>query len=314
MKENGEGIDNRTWKESDVVEKWADIITYVLMGVNGDWTTGIPMIKDGEQYVCKDVTIDGGDDAVKAVTLTNGAATAWCGNVDSYSDATYTADADGNIVLEDGIYDFYFKLNDVNDANDDQIYIDQTAYVRNVTNTYGTICLPYASASTSGATFYRVAGKETGIVYLESVNALEAGVPYIFEKTANQIKVVYTGAKKTTAGSANGLVGTFADDTQVPNNAYILYGGKFCTNNDATKPNKINAYRAYLDLSAVTGGAPQQMPGRRYIGMDVQGENVETGLDNNQLPISNIQKLIENGQLIIIRDGVKYNVQGQVIR
>ena len=40
-------------------------------------------------------------------------------------------------------------------------------------------------------------------------------------------------------------------------------------------------------------------------------ENIETGLDNNQLPISNIQKLIENGQLIIIREGVKYNVQGQ---
>ena len=41
------------------------------------------------------------------------------------------------------------------------------------------------------------------------------------------------------------------------------------------------------------------------------GENVETGLDNNQLPITNIQKVLKNGQLIIIRDGVKYNVQGQ---
>ena len=46
----------------------------------------------------------------------------------------------------------------------------------------------------------------------------------------------------------------------------------------------------------------------------VTREEVETGLDNNQLPNTNIQKVLENGQLIIIRDGVKYNVQGQVIK
>lgn len=298
---------NRTYNANDVVEKWADVITYVLMGVNGDWDNGIALTQNpgnADEYVLESQVIIKATDAVKVVTLTNGTATAWCGNVDTWSNATYTGGGNDNIVLEDGIYTFYFKKT----ANN--IYINQTGYARNVTNTYGTICLPYASASTTGATFFKVVGQETGKVYLESVTKLEAGVPYIFEKSASQIKVVYTGEKKTTAGSANGLVGTFADDTQVPNNAYILYGGKFCTNNDATKPNKINAYRAYLDLSAVTGGAPQQMPGRRYIGMSVQGENEATGVEDlftTDAPV----KVIENGQLIIIRDGVKYNVQGQ---
>jgi hypothetical protein len=44
------------------------------------------------------------------------------------------------------------------------------------------------------------------------------------------------------------------------------------------------------------------------------GENATTGLDQIVAPAGQAVKVIENGQLIIIRDGVKYNVQGQVIR
>lgn len=311
---DGNDVSNRTWAASDIVAKWGApaapvAISYVLMGVNGDWTNGIPMTvnpDNADEYVLENQVIIKATDAVKVVTLTDGTATAWCGDVDSWSNATYTADAtNGNIVLEDGIYTFYFKKT----ANN--IYINQTGYARNVTNTYGTICLPYASASTTGATFFEVVGQEDGKVYLGSVNTLEAGVPYIFEKSASQIKVVYTGDKETTAGSANGLVGTFADNTTVPNDAYILYGDAFRTNNNSAKPNKINAYRAYLDLSEVEGGKPQPMPGRRYIGMSVQGENEATGLGDIVAPEGQTIKAIVNGQLVIIRGGEMYNVQGQ---
>ena len=183
-------------------------------------------------------------------------------------------------------------------------------YTHTPNNIYGTICLPYASASTSGAYFYEVAGKEGGNVYLASVDALKAGVPYIFEKTADQITVVYTGEAVDAPQNdkANGLVGTFVETT-VPDGMYILYNNAFCTNKP-DEVNKIRANRAYLNLAAIEGDAPQQMPGRRYIGMDVQGENVETGVEDlfkTDAPV----KVIENGQLIIIRDGVKYNVQGQ---
>ena len=188
-------------------------------------------------------------------------------------------------------------------------------YTRDVTNTYGTICLPYASASTSGAYFYEVLGKGTEngkpAVYLASVNSLKAGVPYIFEKTANTIKVVYSSEKVDAPQNddANGLVGTFVETT-VPDGDYILYNNAFCTNEPAGTLNKIRANRAYLDMDAVKGDAPTQMPGRRYIGMSVQGENEATGFDNIQLPNANSQKLIINGQLIIIRDGEMYNAQG----
>ena len=98
-------------------------ITYVLMGVAGDWTTGIAMTQNADnanEYVLLQQEILEGD-AVKVVTLTDGTATAWCGNVDEYSVA-HSADDMGNIVLAPGKYDFYYKV------AEDLIYIGGEAY------------------------------------------------------------------------------------------------------------------------------------------------------------------------------------------
>ena len=125
-------IDNWYTKE-EAEEKLATPVqtTYVLMGVGGDWTTGIALTKNetaeyGEEYVLLGQEIAEGD-AVKVVTLVNGVAKAWCGNVDEYS-VEHSADDMGNIVLAPGKYDFYFKVNDPATADDDIIYIDGEAY------------------------------------------------------------------------------------------------------------------------------------------------------------------------------------------
>ena len=100
------------------------VITYVLMGVKGDWTTGIALTQNADnanEYVLLGQDIAEGD-AVKVVTLTDGTATAWCGNVDEYSVA-HSADDMGNIVLAPGKYDFYYKV------AEDLIYIGATAPV-----------------------------------------------------------------------------------------------------------------------------------------------------------------------------------------
>ena len=288
-----------------LTEKAPVVSTYALMGVNGDWTTGITMTvnpDNADEYVLKAQSISS-TDAIK-VLETAGSTQTWHNTVDAYSNATYTLVDDGfggkNIVLPAGTYNFYFK------KINNEIYIEEV-YVRDVTNTYGTICLPYASNSYDGAIFYRVAGKETGKVYLESVSALEAGVPYIFEKTASKIVVARNGDPVATAGNANGLVGTFTNETEVAAGNYILYNNQLRPSDGSAK---VNANRAYLDMNAVTGGAPQQLPGRRYIGMSVQGENEATGFENITAPADKAVKAIVNGQLIIIRDGEMYNAQG----
>jgi uncharacterized repeat protein (TIGR02543 family) len=104
------------------------VITYVLMGVKGDWTTGIAMTvnPDNEnEYMLLGQEILNGD-AVKVVTLTDGVATAWCGNVDEYS-VERSYDENGNIVLAPGKYDFYFKV------KEDLIYIGGEAYKETIT-------------------------------------------------------------------------------------------------------------------------------------------------------------------------------------
>ena len=119
---------NDTWMTKEEAETaltgpvTPPVITYVLMGVAGDWTTGIAMTvnPDNEnEYALLGQEIAEGD-AVKVVTLTDGVATAWCGNVDEYS-VEYTADDMGNIVLAPGKYDFYYKV------TEDLIYIGAVA-------------------------------------------------------------------------------------------------------------------------------------------------------------------------------------------
>ena len=104
-------------------------VTYVLMGVGGDWTTGIaltPNPDNANEYMLLNQAIAEGD-AVKVVTLTAGSATAWCGNVEE-SSVKHTADDMGNIILTPGAYDFYYKV------AEDIIYIGtSTTDVDNVT-------------------------------------------------------------------------------------------------------------------------------------------------------------------------------------
>ena len=288
------------------------VISYVLMGVNGDWDNGIALTQNpdnADEYVLENQVIIKATDAVKVVTLTDGTATAWCGNVDTWSNATYTADGDGNIVLEDGIYTFYFK------KNDNLIYINQTGYARNVTNTWGTICLPYASSSFTGATFYEVSSLNPAEgLWLDQLAAgtqLVAGKPYIFQATATEITVTYTGEAATTPqAGANGLTGTFTDIAAggvLVNNYIIANNAVWVANANNTLP----ANRAYINAAQVPAKQQAEIPGRRRVCM---GENAATGVDNIVAPAGQAVKAIENGQLIIIRDGIKYNVQGQVIR
>ena len=188
------------------------------------------------------------------------------------------------------------------------VYATGDAYSRSTTaGKFGTICLPFGSTNFTGATFYEFVGSETGKVYLGSVTTLEAGVPYIFEASAAEVAVYGDGTTAATPGNSKGLHGTFTDETTVAAGNYILLNNELRPSDGSAK---VNANRAYIVMSEVPTGVPTQMPGRRYIGMSVQGENEATGFENVVAPEGQVVKAIVNGQLIIIRDGVKYNVQG----
>ena len=51
-----------------------------------------------------------------------------------------------------------------------------------------------------------------------------------------------------------------------------------------------------------------------YTGEFTTKSNVSTSVSDIQSPITDCQKLLRNGQLVIVRDGVEYNAQGQIVK
>ena len=150
------------------------------------------------------------------------------------------------------------------------------------------------------------------VLHFKEVNTISAGKPYLLKPAQNVDGFVVNNV--TLSNSAQTLSFTVGTTTiamepvlsvtsgQTTEGKYWLASDTYLYNNT----NALPSLRALFTISTPSDIAP-----RARVAL---GENVETGLDNNQLPNTNIQKVLENGQLIIIRDGVKYNVQGQVIK
>ena len=150
------------------------------------------------------------------------------------------------------------------------------------------------------------------VLHFKEVNTISAGKPYLLKPAQNVDGFVVNNV--TLSNSTQTLSFTVGTTTiamepvlsvtsgQTTEGKHWLASDTYLYDNT----NALPSLRALFTISTPSGIAP-----RARVAL---GENVETGLDNNQLPNTNIQKVLENGQLIIIRDGVKYNVQGQVIK
>lgn len=187
----------------------------------------------------------------------------------------------------------------------DIVLVMEEPYTRTVTNgNYGTICLSRAAATIEGATMYRIVGGNAseGII-IEEVASMEAGKPYIFQASADQITVTMTGARAEVQ-DANGLIGNLGTDAiTVPMDAFVLKNNLlYLVNSDVT----IAPNRAYINMSAITSIAPA--PGRVHRVIAV--ENQATGVESLHPSAFSLEKVLMNGQLFILRDGQLYNVTG----
>jgi hypothetical protein len=122
---------------------------------------------------------------------------------------------------------------------------------------YGTICLPYAVAASDivGMEIYSVEGKrldgegEVSSLVIAQETEIQAGVPYIFKATAESTIVAYSGEEAGTPGSANGLIGVFADTRPIPgDNNYVISSN---TIKKAGANAGVRANCAYIDMDAV---------------------------------------------------------------
>ena len=292
-------------------------VTYVLMGVNGDWETGIELVpnpKKAGEYMLLGQPIAKATDAVKIVKIEGGNKTQYCQfeNVKDGSVAC-TEGNHKNIVLEDGFYHFYYEVS----AN--KVFIAAAKiYTRTVPEgDYGTICLNFGAKLYTGATFYEVAGKEGNKVVFDEVTELVAGMPYIFMANATEIKVVEGDiTEATTAGKHNSLQGTFTQINPAEDN--ILVGNYMVVNNSIKKCGincGLKENRAYFIATELEslGAAPAPAHGVRRVSMGVTGQNTATGVDQvqgDEVPT----KMIINGQLFILRGEKMYDAQGKLVK
>lgn len=149
------------------------------------------------------------------------------------------------------------NLEDGSDFTANEAFTAKTAtYKRTMTNSWGTLCLPYAfTASTADDYFYEIKSQTTDQLVVRRIDGtIAAGTPVLVYKkgTPASIEINATDAAVVTAPTAqtDGLVGTFKE-TDVPGDDYIIANNKFWKASDLSGSVGVKAYRAYIEGSAV---------------------------------------------------------------
>lgn len=139
---------------------------------------------------------------------------------------------------------------------------------------------------------------------------LPANTPVILKSNVASLSLTPTDDAAVTISAENALHGV-DEATAAPANCYVLSGHS--TDNSVTGvgfyafTGTIPAHKAYLTISGGAAYAPKKL---RFV---FNNEQQATGIDNAADGIMS-EKRLENGQLVIIKNGIRYNAQGQVIQ
>ena len=133
------------------------------------------------------------------------------------------------------------------------------SYTRNMSNQYGTICLPFTANATEDVKFYAIDEIDGKDLVISEINTLNAGTPAIVEKTddsASQITVTGSGSLAK-AGSEEGEIsfyGTFMAKTilaeDYEQSIYAISNNKFIK---ATSQINLPAFRAFFTAENANG-------------------------------------------------------------
>ena len=188
---------------------------------------------------------------------------------------------------------------------------------------YYTLCIPLEPGSGERATIFgagyelwRIStaeqvGEEINLTFEEvPADEFAAGTPYIIKPTQdvenpifNQHTIHNTTTNNIKYRNAANFIGTFYKD-EIPageNNLYLQNNNLFYSENNNTP---IKGTRAWVQLKPQ--GNNNNVMARIILGGQTA---TEISLVNGEL-VNGTVKTIENGQLVIIRDGKKYNVMG----
>ena len=194
---------------------------------------------------------------------------------------------------------------------------------------FNTLCLPFslnaselAASPLAGCKLYSLSnayyeGERLDLTITEET-AIEAGMPYLIKWNYGDkiTSMTFTGVTVTASTGSTvekggvRFVGTIGRSTLPHGDANYLFLGAndnlyYSDDSDGTS---MKGFRAYFIVDNVSGEAPRQAPARLVI-----APKMPTAVENVQGDVQST-KVIENGQLYIIKNGVKYNAQGKVVK
>ncbi|MBQ7997168.1 MAG: leucine-rich repeat domain-containing protein [Paludibacteraceae bacterium] len=195
---------------------------------------------------------------------------------------------------------------------------------------FNTLCLPFslteaelAASPLAGCKLYSLSDADDNgdnlYLTITEESTIEAGMPYLIKwtygsnitsMTFNDVTVTASTGSTVTKGDVQ-FVGTIGRSELPHGNADYLFLGAndnlyYSDDSDDTS---MKGFRAYFVVNNASETVTRHAPARLVIAPkmptaveNVQGDNVQS------------TKVIENGQLYIIKNGVKYNAQGKVVK
>lgn len=185
----------------------------------------------------------------------------------------------------------------------------------------GTVCIPNGAVATGGD-LYTLEGKNSdGKIVFATVpnNKMTPGVPYLFQATSNAMNFFYTDEATVAAPDNSGAMkSTFEDNVVLSGddlNGVYYFNGHALWNAAALTELPVVQYRAYVKMDEVSeiGGGASGAPGRRYIFMDVHGQNATTDVDLLNAAESPV-KMIIDGKMYILRGEKMYDATGRLVK
>lgn len=232
-----------------------------------------------------------------------------------------------NLVLTDG--NFPFKAYDSFTATNASYNRSFKAGARS------TLCLPFALTAEEAAAagkFYELSGVNAAGTELTFTEVTASGTtaykPYIFEATADGTPFS-TYSSKSIAATPNSLaftgttiegytltgVLTGSSDVAADHAGKTVYGWSANSEQEGTFVRvgtgvSINPFRAYVVYDGGSGSSPARMA-VRFDGDDITGINERS---ESQSIWNAIGKFVENGKIVIFKNGMKFNANGQQIK
>jgi len=185
----------------------------------------------------------------------------------------------------------------------------------------GTFVVKQAVDSIRGGVVYDIDSRvgavssATALDLVEAEFPLIAGRPYIFKASADKLEGILTGdVASGDAGDFNGLIGKYEYFTVPATDGSTVYN--FMIYNNEAKLCGTGCYiyagLAYINMNDVPAQTTSA-PGRKHFIMG--GKGATTGLleGNMIVPAQGLEKMMINGQFIIVKDGKMFNAQGAAL-